>query len=185
MSIHDKFLDGSTLYEKTLDRIRTFCTGKRVLCAFSGGKDSQACYHLLEDAGVPFDAQYSITRFEPPELLRFIRHHYPSVTFRRAYKNHWWMILRQGLPTRWGDGVAMRNIAQLKGMTSPSSASAGRNHPGGVTHGACLIRTDKTAYLCPICDWSTADVWGILETGRIRLYDQGCNRIGCVCRRVA
>ena len=38
-------------------------------------------YHLCKMAGVPFDAHYSVTSVDPPELVRFIRENYPDVTF--------------------------------------------------------------------------------------------------------
>ena len=184
MSIHDKFLDGSTLYEKTLDRIRTFCAGKRVLCAFSGGKDSQACYHLLEDAGVPFSAQYSVTRFEPPELLRFIRTHYPSVTFRRAYKKSLIdSIESNGLPNRWARWCCDAKHRKTEGYDLAVIGIRWEESPRRRdTWRMFGTKPDKTAYLCPICDWSTADVWEYLGTRpHCCLYDQGYRRIGCVC----
>lgn len=47
--------------------------------AFSGGKDSQALYHVAQLAGVRFEAHYALTTLDPPELVRFIRSHYPDV----------------------------------------------------------------------------------------------------------
>lgn len=184
MSIHDKFLDGSTLYEKTLDRIRTFCDGKRVLCAFSGGKDSQACYHLLEDAGVTFHAEYSITRFEPPELLRFIRQHYPSVTFRRCYKKSLVDdIESNGLPNRWARWCCKAKHAKTAGYDLAVIGIRWEESPRRRdTWRMFGTKPDKTPYLCPICDWSTDDVWEYLaDRPHCSLYDQGFHRIGCVC----
>ena len=184
MGIYDKRLLGGSLYETTLDRMRMFCEGKRVLCAFSGGKDSQACYHLLEDAGVSFHAEYSVTRFEPPELMRFIRAQYPDVTFRRAYR----MSLRAeielcGLPNRWArwcckskhiktDGYDI-SVIGIRWEESPARRESWRMFG---------VKQDKTAYLCPIADWTEANVWEYLE-GRphCSLYDEGYSRIGCVC----
>jgi len=184
MSIHDKFLDGSTLHSRAIARIREFCGGKKVLCAFSGGKDSQACYHLLEESGVQFHAEYSVTRFEPPELWRFIRLHYPAVTFRRTYRRSLVTDIRlRGLPNRWA-----RWCCEAKHVKTPGAdivvigirweESARRRE----TWRMFGLKPDKTAYLCPICDWSTADVWEYLA-GRphCSLYDQGFARIGCVC----
>lgn len=51
--------------------------------AFSGGKDSQALYHVAKLAGVRFSAHYSVTTIDPPELVRFIRRCYPDVAFER------------------------------------------------------------------------------------------------------
>lgn len=47
--------------------------------AFSGGKDSQALYHVAKLAGVKFEAHYALTTLDPPELVRFIRSNYPDV----------------------------------------------------------------------------------------------------------
>jgi phosphoadenosine phosphosulfate reductase len=47
--------------------------------AFSGGKDSQALIHIAEMAGVPFEAEMSMTSVDHPEVIRFIRRHYPEV----------------------------------------------------------------------------------------------------------
>lgn len=37
MSIHDKYLNGKDKLGIAIERLQTFCKGKRVLCAFSGG----------------------------------------------------------------------------------------------------------------------------------------------------
>lgn len=47
--------------------------------AFSGGKDSQALYHVAVLAGVKFEAHYALTTLDPPEVVRFIRTNYPDV----------------------------------------------------------------------------------------------------------
>ena len=47
--------------------------------AFSGGKDSQALYHVAKLAGVKFHAVMNFTSVDPPELIRFIRQNYPDV----------------------------------------------------------------------------------------------------------
>lgn len=55
--------------------------------AFSGGKDSQCIYHLCKMAGVKFEAVYAITSVDTPELLYFIREHYPDVKWTHQYWN--------------------------------------------------------------------------------------------------
>ena len=55
--------------------------------AFSGGKDSQALYHITEMAGVKFKAHFSPTTVDPPQLIRFIRRNYPDVEFAKVKKN--------------------------------------------------------------------------------------------------
>lgn len=63
-----------------IDRLKAFEPPEGYYVAFSGGKDSQCIYHLCVQAGVKFDAHYTITSVDPPELIRFVRSHYPDVS---------------------------------------------------------------------------------------------------------
>ena len=47
--------------------------------AFSGGKDSQALYHMAQLVEVKFKAHMNFTSVDPPEVIRFVRHQYPDV----------------------------------------------------------------------------------------------------------
>lgn len=68
--------------------------------AFSGGKDSQALYHLAKMADVKFEAHYAVTTLDPPELVRFIRTNYPDVICDRPNLNFWRLcIKKRALPT--------------------------------------------------------------------------------------
>lgn len=69
-----------------IDRLKSFEPPEGYFLAFSGGKDSQAIYHLAEMAGVKFDAHYSVTSVDPPELCRFIKRQYPDV----IWDYHYW-----------------------------------------------------------------------------------------------
>lgn len=73
--------------------------------AFSGGKDSQALYHIAQMAGVKFKAHFSPTTIDPPQLIRFIRRQYPDVEFGKVKMSIYDMALKKGcLPTgraRW------------------------------------------------------------------------------------
>ena len=187
MSISDRdLITGLTKVETSIQRIRMFCDGKKTLVAFSGGKDSQCCYHLAKMAGIDFTAQYSITRFEPPELVAFIRKHYPDVTFRRAYKRSLVEdIARRGLPSRW-----CRWCCDAKHQKTPGfdisvigvrwQESAGRRMRWSMFG----HKQDGSTYICPICDWTHSEVWEYLNGNGVphcRLYDEGYSRIGCVC----
>lgn len=188
MSIYDPDLYGRTKHGVAIARIRNFCAGKKTLVAFSGGKDSQCCYHLCEEAGIPFAAQYSITRFEPPELLAFIRENYHGVSFRRAYaKSLRAEIIESGLPNRWARWCCDAkhratpgfDIAVI-GVRAEESARRAKNWR------EFGYKQDKTAYVCPIIDWTTEDVWEYLAHKGVPhccLYDPPWNfrRIGCVC----
>lgn len=71
--------------QAAIDRLRTFEPEEGYYLAFSGGKDSQCVYHLAKMAGVKFDAHYAVTSVDPPELVQFIKSHYPDVAFDRQY----------------------------------------------------------------------------------------------------
>lgn len=47
--------------------------------AFSGGKDSQALLHIAQLAGVRYEGHMNLTSVDPPEVIRFVRQHYPEV----------------------------------------------------------------------------------------------------------
>ena len=64
--------------ETAIQRLKAFEPEEGYYVAFSGGKDSQCVYHLCEMAGVKFDAHYALTTVDPPELVYFIREHYPD-----------------------------------------------------------------------------------------------------------
>lgn len=72
---------------------------------FSGGKDSQALYHIAQLAGVRFKAYFSPTSIDPPEVIRFIRRQYPDVTFEPLKQSIYAAAIKKGLlPTqrvRW------------------------------------------------------------------------------------
>lgn len=67
--------------EIAIKRLKAFCPPEGYYVAFSGGKDSQCAYHLCKMAGVKFDAHYNVTSVDPPELVQFIKSHYPDVQF--------------------------------------------------------------------------------------------------------
>lgn len=184
MSVYEKDMFGQSKHGMAIKRVTEFCSGKRVLCAFSGGKDSQACYHLLEEAGISFHAEYSITRFEPPELMAFIRARYPNVTFRRAYKKSLTEeIAYTGLPNMWARWCCAAKHQKTDGydiaVIGIRWEESSRRRSTWRMFG---FKPDKTAYLCPICDWTEQDVWEYLgDRPHCSLYDEGFSRIGCVC----
>ena len=63
-----------------IDRLKAFEPPDGYWLAFSGGKDSVVIKRLAEMAGVKFEAHYSVTSVDPPELVRFIRENHPDVS---------------------------------------------------------------------------------------------------------
>lgn len=73
--------------------------------AFSGGKDSQALFHMTHLAGVKFRGHMNLTSVDPPEVIRFVKRNYPEVELIKPKKSIFQIaIKKQILPTmrvRW------------------------------------------------------------------------------------
>lgn len=73
--------------------------------AFSGGKDSQALYHMTQLAGVKFQGHMNLTSVDPPEVIRFVKRNYPEVELIKPKKSIFQIAVeKQILPTmrvRW------------------------------------------------------------------------------------
>lgn len=73
--------------------------------AFSGGKDSQALYHMAQLVGVRFQAHMNLTSVDPPEVIRFVRQQYPDVQMTKPKDSIYNIAVQYGiLPTqraRW------------------------------------------------------------------------------------
>lgn len=73
--------------------------------AFSGGKDSQALYHVAQLAGVQFKGHMSLTSVDPPQVIRFVKRHYPNVELIKPKMSMFDRAIEKGiLPTmrvRW------------------------------------------------------------------------------------
>ncbi len=69
--------------------------------AFSGGKDSQTLYHIAQLAGVRFEGHMNLTSVDPPEVIRFVRKHYPEVELIKPKDSIYHVAERkQLLPTK-------------------------------------------------------------------------------------
>lgn len=56
--------------EQAIERFRLFGPEDGYWLAYSGGKDSTVILALAKMAGVKFEAHYSCTSVDPPELVR-------------------------------------------------------------------------------------------------------------------
>ena len=93
--------------QRAIDILKSFEPKEGYFLAFSGGKDSQCVYHLAKMAGVKFDAHYSVTGIDPPELIYFIRKNYPDVIWDHHYWNdgkpqHYFKNGKPKPMTMWG-----------------------------------------------------------------------------------
>lgn len=182
-------------------------TGKPLVVAFSGGKDSQTVYHLAEAAGVDFEAVYSATTIDPPEVVRFIREHYPSVRFHVPTMSFWQLVEKtRMLPSRrmrYCCSVLKEATHQgrvtLTGVRREESAKRAKRQILDINKKPRQFdefeRSDKIDVQCfgngkekisvnPILDWTETDVWqyldNVVNVPHCELYDQGRHRVGCL-----
>ena len=176
--------------------------------AFSGGKDSQALYHVARLAGVRFKAHMSLTSVDPPEVIRFVKRQYPDVElikprmsiFEMAKKKH----LLPSRRFRWccAEYKEIGGVGKVTLIGIRKQESARRSKRNEVELGnhkfsgnfdqwseheekmvACVGGKDKIL-VSPIIYWTERDVWEFLNENGIphcELYDQGYTRIGCIC----
>lgn len=69
--------------------------------AFSGGKDSQALLHIAQLAGVKYTAHMNLTSVDPPEVIRFVKRHYPEVELIKPKASIYSIAIKKNLlPTK-------------------------------------------------------------------------------------
>lgn len=155
---------------------------------FSGGKDSLVTSELLRMAGVKHEAFYSVTGIDAPEVVQFIRHNYPSVTWLRPKMTFWEGIRRYDPPLRmqrWCCNVLKKDPAKKHPLSKNSvmgiraEESRARAARGQIDFNP---KYKKTTYK-PIFNWQEWHVWEFIEQNNLKypsLYDEGFSRIGCI-----
>jgi len=127
----------------SIERLKAFepKNGEGYYLAFSGGKDSVVCKHLMGLAGVKYDATYRVTSVDPPELVRFIKEKHPDVRREIPHDKDgkpitmWNLIPKEGYPpTR----IARYCCAKLK-----ESGGDGRMTVTGVRWAESTNRADN------------------------------------------
>ena len=109
--IHQLNLFGNDKVQIAIDRFKTFEPDEGYFVAFSGGKDSSVILALAKMAGVKYDAHYTLTSVDPPELVQFIKKEHPDVIidipkYPDDYKN----------PKLAGKQITMWNLIPEKKM---------------------------------------------------------------------
>lgn len=178
--------------------------------AFSGGKDSQALYHIAEMAGVKFKAHMNLTSVDPPEVIRFVKKQYPDVELIKPKTSIYDMALKKHImPTkrlRWccaefkemsGAGkVTLIGIRKEESVRRSKREEVSTNIKGKRTEETfdqwsehqekmvtCVGGKDKIL-VSPIIHWTERDVWeflnDVVKVPHCELYDEGYTRIGCI-----
>lgn len=178
-------LDGQAIDDCAIERLRFHEPPDGYWLAFSGGKDSTVIYDLALRSGVKFDAHYSVTGIDPPELVQHIRQHYPDVQRDMPPESIWKMIDCHAMPRRQGRWCCQ----ELK-----ERGGVGRTVLTGVRWAESVRRRKRSLYetcyrdatkhyLHAIIDWSEQDVWDYIHERKLpycSLYDEGFKRLGCV-----
>lgn len=103
--LRKKMLHSVELLQKAEKIALNYDAEQGYFLAFSGGKDSQALYHIAQLAGVRFSGHMNLTSVDPPEVIRFVKKNYPEVELTKPGKSIFQSAVeRQILPTmrvRW------------------------------------------------------------------------------------
>lgn len=133
---------------------------------------------------MPFEAHYSPTTVDPPEVVRFIRQQYPGVQFKRPPRSMWAAILANHWPPTRQIRYCCQEFKERGGRGRRvvtgirwEESSRRRNRHMVET----CYRDATTTFVNPIIDWTEVDVWEFLgQRPHCSLYDEGFTRIGCV-----
>ena len=155
--------------------------------AFSGGKDSQALYHVAQMAGVRFKAHMNMTSVDPPEVIRFVKRQYPDVELIKPRMSIFEMAKKKHLlPTRrfrWccAEYKEVGGVGKVTLIGIRKQESARRSKRNEVELGnrkfsgnfdqwseheekmvTCVGGKDKIL-VSPIIYWTERDVWEFLS----------------------
>lgn len=168
-----------------IERLKSFEPAEGYYLAFSGGKDSCVIKALSDMASVKYDAHYSQTTIDPPELIYFMRKHHFDVHWEKPEKPFLRLLRTKGAPirqSRWccekykeNGGSGRVVITGIRGAESNQRANRKMVE-------VCYKDTTKR-FVHPIHDWSDHQVWEFIKEYNIpycELYDQGFKRIGCL-----
>ena len=170
---------------ESIDFIRENEPPEGYFVGFSGGKDSIVVMELCRMSGVKFQAYYSCTGIDPPEIYKFIRQHYPEVIWKYPKYSFWEGIRKKGVPfrlRRWCCDVLKKDptknvplkhrIMGIRGEESSKRAGRGR-----------INAYNKQVLYHPILHWLEWQIWDFIEDHLLpypSLYDEGFDRIGCI-----
>lgn len=183
--------------EVAIQRLRAFEPEDGYFLAFSGGKDSVCIKALADMAGVKYDAHYSVTSVDPPELVQFIKTFSDVSRDIPRYKDGgaitmWNLIPRQLMPptrmvryccaelkegngkgrvvvtgVRWAESVNRRNGRNLVDIGWKKSGITYNDDNDEARRTVEQCYRTKKTLVNPIIDWQTEDVWEFIRTNGI------------------
>jgi len=165
--------------DEAVDWVRENCQGATYV-GFSGGKDSICTAEIMRLSGLPYELHYKYTGIDPPEMLHFIRKHYPECKIHFP-KRTFWRDLSVNVPPsdrlRWCCNLLKKthDVPRILGIRAEEG-----------TRRAKVPRTNNikgVPVFYPILNWMEWQVWEFIEDQSLpypKLYDKGFDRIGCV-----
>lgn len=191
-------LSGKTKEEIAIDFIREHEPPEGYFLGFSGGKDSVVLYDLAVKSGVKFQAYYSSTGIDPPEVVQFVRNHYPDVIFKRPLltrkrqfpdwlgtRSFYGMLQINGFPmrfARWCCDVLKKDPTYK--VPLPNRLLGLRAEESSVRAKRPMVAKYKNQTLYkPIFHWLEWEIWEYIDSNNLpycSLYDEGFSRLGCV-----
>lgn len=180
------FLDGSTKEERAVEFIQEYKPEDAPwFVGFSGGKDSVVLLDLVKKSGVDYEAYYSVTGLDAPEVTRFIRNVHPEVKWAYPKQHFFKLLVKKGYPTKFNRWCChqlkekptekiplIHRLMGIRAEESPKRAKRGK-----------ISEMGKWTIYKPIFDWKLWEVWEYIERYNLpysELYDWAFNRIGCV-----
>jgi len=179
-----------TVTDEAISFLRDNCSGTHFLVMTSGGKDSIVTTHLAKMSGISFELQSTMTGIDPPELIRFIKRHYPECQFVRPKLSFWHLLTTHNPPGGTGRGIKW---CCTKIKEDPSNKTPNRSRILGIRAEESNIRVKysridfrenngQTLYY-PIFYWNEWHIWEFIKAHNLpypKLYNHGFDRLGCV-----
>jgi phosphoadenosine phosphosulfate reductase len=173
--------ENKTVDQLSIELIQAYEPPEGYYLGFSGGKDSVVIYDLAVRSGVKFQAHYSVSPIDPPQIHKFIKEAYPDVIWDYYAKNFWNVhVMTNGLPMRqqrWCCRIIKEaggnDRIKILGMRAAESNKRAKYK--------CF--ENERNQLLPILNWQDLDVWQYIGERGLKvcsLYSEGFKRIGCV-----
>lgn len=119
--IHQLNIYGKDKVQVAIERLKSFEPPEGYYLAFSGGKDSVVIKALADMAGVKYDAHYSLTSVDPPELVHFVKEFHDVQIDAPKDKDGnrvtmWNMIPKHKMPPTRGVRYCCKDLKEVGGQ---------------------------------------------------------------------
>lgn len=183
------------LETQSIDLLRTVAKliNGELWLAYSGGKDSEVCLHLMKKAKINFRVYYNSTGIDQPGTLPWVKR-IPDIVIHRPEKTFYQLIEHRGLPStfqRFCCAILKEKKKHDFIVTGVRRDESKRRADKYQEPEACMVdkwgRVSK-AYL-PILNWTKADLKHYIEEEQIQChpiyYDKDGHfhvecRLGCL-----